>query len=207
LDKVVIFDMDGTLLNSSKDITISINHVRETLNLPPLEIDYVVKAINSDQKNLAYLFYEQESYLLQTKALFQEHYFEQCTKNVYLYNGIEGGLKQLYKDRFKLAVATNASTKFAVKMLEHLGVYNLFESIVGANRVENPKPNPEMLYKILDKYNYNKAWIVGDHEKDLYAGKNAGIESLHVHWGFGNKHQLFKSFDQPKNLFSFIQNQ
>ncbi len=91
--KIAIFDMDGTLLNSAKDITISINEVRRINHkLDGLSEDFVVEAINRDQRNLAELFYGTELYELRDKTMFEDHYHEQCVQNVYLYEGVKESL-------------------------------------------------------------------------------------------------------------------
>ena len=63
MKKIVIFDMDGTLIDSKKDITISVNYVREkNHSLPPLSEEFIVNAINKKERNLAYLFYQTQTY-------------------------------------------------------------------------------------------------------------------------------------------------
>ena len=187
--RVVIFDMDGTLIDSKKDITISINHVRKTNhNLNPLDEDFVVESINMDVRNLPKMFYQTETYEHQDKILFEEHYKLQCTQNPYLYDGVEIMLYELKNKGVKLSVATNAPTKFAVEMLTHLNVVHLFDVIIGADKVNSSKPDPQMLNDILSHYNYthsqDRAWMVGDNSKDMLSAKNANIDSMFATWGF-----------------------
>jgi len=187
--KVVIFDMDGTLLDSKEDITSSINYVRKmNHNLPEVSQEYVVEAINMEVRNLSELFYETPIYHDIDRELFESHYESECTKNVYLYDGVRELLQELVQRDIKISVATNAPTQFALRMLEHLEVKNLFDIIIGADMVENSKPSPEMLEYILNHYkfdkNSHKAWMVGDNSKDILSANAAGIESIFVTWGF-----------------------
>ncbi|MDD2653287.1 MAG: HAD family hydrolase [Sulfurimonas sp.] len=207
--KIVIFDMDGTLLDSKKDITISINHVREkNHNLPPVSEEYVVAAINAEVRNLSKLFYETEIYLERDRELFESHYDAQCVQNVTLYEGIEEVLKTLVAKSVKISVATNAPTQFALRMLEHLGVKHLFDVIIGADRVANSKPSPEMLHHILNHYRYesknHKAWMVGDNSKDVLSARSAGIEPIFVTWGFTPSSNEKTVAKKPKELLDIV---
>lgn len=186
--KIVIFDMDGTLLDSAKDITVSINTVREKNHgLGPLQESFVVEAINREHRNLAELFYGTVEYEKRDQSLFEEHYNEQCVQNVYLYEGIAESLDLLLSQQVRISVATNAPTKFAHRMLEQCGVINKFDFIVGADKVTKAKPDKEMLEYILNGYGYKKehmALMVGDNIKDMKAASHAGISSAFATWGF-----------------------
>lgn len=201
--------MDGTLIDSKKDITVSINYVREKhYALVPLSEDYVVEVINMEVRNLPKLFYGTEIYEKQDMVAFEEHYYEQCVKNPYLYDGVLETLEQLKRQDVKLSVATNAPTKFSHRMLEHLGVAGMFDMIVGADAVKEPKPSPEMIHKILDAYNYkhhqDRAWMVGDNSKDMLSAKNAGIEELFATWGFTPDAQHHTLLAHPKEIMGIV---
>ena len=207
--KIAIFDMDGTLLDSKKDITISINHVRkEHHNLPPLSEEYVVEAINMEVRNLSELFYETEVYLERDKELFEYHYDFQCVQNVTLYEGVEEMLKKLVLEGIKVSVATNAPTQFALRMLEHLRVGHLFDKIIGADMVSEPKPSPEMLQHILSHYNFDakshKAWMIGDNSKDVLSAYAAGIKPIFVTWGFTPQSDAEVVVKKPSELFDIV---
>lgn len=187
--KIVIFDMDGTLLDSKKDITISVNHVRERhYSLEPLSEEFIVEAINMEVRNLSMLFYGTQTYLDRDKMLFETHYELQCIQNVYLYEGIKEMLELLVLNSVKISVATNAPTQFALRMLEHLNIKKLFDVIIGADRVSEPKPSPLMLKHILRHYGFDekshKAWMIGDNSKDILSANAAGIEPIFATWGF-----------------------
>lgn len=207
--KVVIFDMDGTLVDSKKDITISINYVRNlNHNLPPLSEDFIVETINMEVRNLPKMFYETEEYEDADRAIFEKHYKKQCTQNPYLYDGIYEMLQTLKKEDIKLSVATNAPTIFAKTMLSHLNVAELFDVIIGADKVKVSKPNPQMIYNILDFYHFSKAedeaWMIGDNSKDMQSALNAGIDSMFAAWGFSSHGEYKTVIKEPKEILSIV---
>lgn len=208
MQKIVIFDMDGTLIDSREDITTSVNYVRQkNHNLPPLEESFVVDAINRHERNLAMLFYNTPTYEERDKVVFEKHYKEQCVQNVYLYEGVLEVLQTFKNKGVKIGVATNAPTKFAVTMLHSLRVDEYFELIVGADKVEHSKPDPAMLQAILKHCHYkegDKAWMVGDNSKDMQAAHSAGIDAVFAAWGFSSYGEYDVVAQTPQTLLNIV---
>jgi phosphoglycolate phosphatase len=209
MKKIVIFDMDGTLIDSKKDITISINYVRKkNHNLPPLSEEFIVESINKEVRNLPKLFYNTQTYEARDRALFEKHYKEQCIENPYLYDGVLELLETLKKNGVFLSVATNAPTLFAKTMLSHLNVASMFDVIIGADEVEHSKPDPEMINRILSYYNYNaqedRAWMIGDNSKDMLSAKNAGIEAIFAIWGFSAHGEYPVVVKRPEEVLDIV---
>jgi len=209
MQKIVIFDMDGTLIDSKKDITISVNHVRELhYDLEPLSETFIVEAINKEVRNLPELFYQTQEYMKKDMLAFEAHYAEQCVKNPYLYEGIQEILDALKSAGAKLSVATNAPTKFAKRMLASLDVQHYFDIIIGADEVSHSKPSPEMIHKILEHYAYDKtkdkAIMIGDNSKDILSAQNAEIDSLFATWGFSPQTDFENKIDKPDEILSIV---
>lgn len=203
--------MDGTLINSAKDITTSINYVRKNNhNLEPLSETFVVELINAPVRNLAMSFYNTETYEKRDHNLFEAHYEEECVKNVSLYNGVHLMLETLHTNNCYLGVATNAPTKFAKIMLKHLEVEKYFANIFGVEDRSLAKPHPYMLHKHLTLANYNhsqdRAYMVGDNSKDVDAAKNAAIASIFVTWGFSSDGSAEHLVKYPNELVDLVLN-
>jgi len=206
--KIAIYDMDGTLLDSAKDITLSVNAVRKlNHNLAALDEAYVVEAINREHRNLAELFYGTKSYEKKDQEAFEEHYHHQCTQNVELYEGIHESLIKLREQQVRISVATNAPTKFARRMLEACQVFEYFDFVIGADRVAKAKPDKEMLEYILNNYGYkvgHKALMVGDNSKDMQAAKHAGIEGVFATWGFSPDGEHPNIISKPGEILNYF---
>jgi phosphoglycolate phosphatase len=185
--KCIIFDMDGTLVDSSKGITKSVNYVREHLGFEPIQMDELVRYINDPNEHLPLRFYGTPEYDPAHKALFGEHYLKHCTHELKMYEDIDKMLHSC-SPKAHLGVATNAWDHFAKKMLDYCGVGNYFDAIVGANTYGVSKPDPLMLYKLLESLHVKpeSAVLVGDSLKDAYAAKRANMPFVYVTWGYGN---------------------
>jgi len=208
-EKLLIFDMDGTLVDTRHDITTSINYVRGLKNMPPLTQNEVLEIINHKREELAKKLYDTDSYLPEDRAVFEEHYRDQCTKNVVPFDGVVETLTVLKKTGAKMSVATNAPTEFGERILKAAGIEYFFDFIIGACKVNNPKPDSEMIYLIGKLYNCGilnceSTFIIGDNYTDITAGKNAGIKSVFANWGYGKFHEEAKPHYQAGNFSEIL---
>jgi len=101
---------------------------------------------------------------------------------------------EIAKEYARLAVVTTKTAKYTLPLLEHLQIMGYFECLIGREDVENPKPHPEPIFKALDQMNIktedNEVWMIGDTKLDMIASKEAGINSIGVLCGYGNKEEL-----------------
>ncbi|MEA3512976.1 MAG: HAD family hydrolase [Campylobacterota bacterium] len=185
--KLIIFDMDGTLIDSGDAIYNTINHVRNNIGLDSMSKDILLTNMNNPDINSSEFFYGTKTFTEEQTILFTNYYNENCLNEIVLYDGIKDMLNSLEK-HFKLSVATNASYEFATKMIKHLNIEKHFDMIIGANNVKKPKPDPQMIYDTLEKLKIknNEAILIGDSHKDLRASNQAKIDCLLVNWGFTN---------------------
>ncbi len=186
--KLVIFDMDGTLVDSSVTIVNAINFVRSKIGLELLDEKLILDNVNNSAIKSSEFYYNAERFTLEHEKWFSEYYSKNHEYEIRFYNGIESLLTMLKLDGYRLAVATNAYRVSVMESLKHLNIDHIFDVIVCADDVSKPKPDPEMLYYILNKLGLSReeAIFVGDGERDLQASHNANIDYLMVNWGFSD---------------------
>ncbi|SHO80721.1 Predicted phosphatase [hydrothermal vent metagenome] len=178
--------MDGTLIDSSITIANAINFVREKLGLEPMSSEEILKDVNNHTLNPAKHFYNIEEFEPIHEEWFNQYYSENHHKELILYDGIIDMLRDIKANNKKLAIATNAYRVSTISSLKFLGILELFDIIVSQDEVENGKPSPDMLFKILDELDISNddAIFIGDGSRDLLASRSANIDYLMVNWGF-----------------------
>jgi len=173
--KLLICDLDGTLVDSRKNITISVNAVRARHH-----------GIAARPRFLLFGAH----YTPADSEAFLEHYEQQCTHRIAFYPGLFDALQKLRASGFLLAVATNGSTRFPERILRHLGARELFDRVIGADKVGASKPAPDMLLEIFRALGHNpspgRTWMLGDSYTDMQAADRAGISSFFAAWGYGS---------------------
>jgi len=184
--KLIIFDMDGTLVNSSLTIANAINYVRQNLGFEPMAKDYILSRVNDHTINPAQTFYHTNRFETDHEKWFSEYYTNNHERELVLYEGIEKLLLNLKTKGHKLAVATNAYRGSTIESLTHLDIVHLFDGIACYDDVAQGKPHPDMLHKLLDELEHSshEALFIGDGPRDEMASKNAEIDYIMVDWGF-----------------------
>ena len=192
----VFFDLDGTLINSSKDIAISANYALEKLGFQKLPEEEIVKHIGYGGENLLknILPVNDEGVLKKAVEIFREYYFSNPAVYTKPYELIPEILETLKKQGKKIAVITNKYYDISKEILEKLDIFQHIDLLLGGDSVKNKKPDPEPVIKAIEYLNVNKPVIVGDSETDVISGKEAGIKTVLVEYGFG-KVDLAKSFN------------
>lgn len=203
--------MDGTLVDSKKNITCSVNHTRKALGFEPISEDLVYKYINIPGENLALRFYGEEQFSPKTKKIFYEHYINECVNELKTYDGISDLIIFLHNQGAKLAIATNAYDIFAIKMMEYCKLDKYFDLIVGANTANASKPDSKMVDYILNALHVKSqnTILIGDSQKDELCAKNANTHFIYASWGYGDyqsKKELTcsKSTDLKEKIFDVL---
>lgn len=179
---LAIFDMDGTLADSSVVLANAINYVRSKYNLKPLPKDEIIYQINNPECNYASYFYNKEFITAKDEEWFKEYYSRHHNSDLVLFDGVKEMLTKLKGFGIKLAVATNAYRVSTLEALTHLEIENFFDEIVCFDDVKEPKPSPAMLFLLLErcKESSRSSIFIGDSQRDYLASKAANIEFVLV---------------------------
>jgi phosphoglycolate phosphatase len=208
-NQLLIFDLDGTLIDSRADLAAGINHMRENYNLAPLALKTVSGYIGDGVRKLVERSLEgapvDVDEALQVNIAY---YSTHLTVHTYLYEGVEEGIRALHEAGHQLAVLTNKPGEPSRKILRHFGLDEYFGSIVGGGDIQNLKPQPDGVIKCLEQTGLDPsvAWMIGDHCTDLAVAENAGIKNAFVRYGFGEERGLkpnayFASFSELVEYF------
>lgn len=192
--ETIIFDLDGTLLDSSPDVLQAMNLALKQLRLPPVTLERVKKGIGVGSPEFVKIMLPKDRLDLAENLLhsYLGIYEERCTARSQLYPGVHEVLAQLADH--KLVLTTNKPMAMTNKTLNHFGLRDRFAAVVGPEDVERLKPHPDMLLKALQIVDSSpeRALIVGDTENDILAGRRAGIATCAVTYGYGSRESLQK---------------
>jgi phosphoglycolate phosphatase len=186
--KLVVFDLDGTLVNSLPDLAAAINYMRHSFGLEPLDEPAVQKCIGDGIKNLvrravAGAEVDFDEALPRMKNFYAEHLLDQTC----LFPGVADTMKTLGKRGMKIAVVTNKNYAETMAILRGLAIDGLCDDIIGGDSGFPLKPEPDSLICLQKKYAVDKSecWMIGDHHTDLESGRRAGFKRIFCKYGFG----------------------
>ena len=209
ITQLLIFDLDGTLIDSRKDLAAGINHMRAHYGLEPLRLETVSGYIGNGVRQLVERsLQEADVDVDDALQINKEYYRSHLTVHTYLYPGVEEGLRLLEHAGHKLALLTNKPGDPSRAILRHFDLDGLFTSIIGAGDVAQLKPEPDGVFHCLATaaVDASNTWMVGDHYTDLAVAANAGVKSAFVQYGFGEERDYkpdayFASFSELVEYF------
>ena len=180
--KVVIFDLDGTLIDTNDLIIDAFYHViNELLGRSPTEeeLNYVYGKTLDEQMEF---FSVEESHKL--VGAYKSFYRAHMDERTHLFEGIKDLLDELAKIDIKMATVTNKGSRGVRHAFDKFGIGKYFDATISADDVSNGKPDPEGIFAVLDKLGVEagEALFVGDSLNDISAAKKAGVLSVLVGW-------------------------
>lgn len=189
--RTILFDLDGTLIDSAADLAMAVNLTRRDFGLPPKSLPEVISAVgNGVRKLLERTIPECADRMEELLARQRKHYGDHLLDQTALYPGVEETLRRLAGAGHRLGVVTNKPAAATHAILEGLGILPLFGAVIGGGDCAKLKPDPEPLFLAAERLGTHLTpddWMVGDSFTDLGAGRNAGIKRCFCTFGFGRQ--------------------
>lgn len=195
--KAVLFDMDGTLLDTLEDLCDSTNHALRQMGYPPRGIEEIRRFIgNGAEKQIRRAVPEgtSEEKIMETLAAFRAYYQDHCQIKTKVYDGLLDMLSELKEKNVKMAVVSNKPDA-AVKKLSKEYFGDRLDYAIGPSDGVRCKPYPDMAEEALKALGVEKkdAVFVGDSEVDVQTGLNAGLDVIAVSWGFRSREVVIEA--------------
>lgn len=193
---MVIFDLDGTLLDTLDDLCNSVNYSLRTNNFPERSLEEVRTFVGNGIRLLIERSVPEgtsKELIDKTFECFKTYYAVHCNDKTKTYPGVMDMLKELKKNGYKIAVLSNKA-QYAVTKLCDIYFNNLLDDAVGARENVAKKPSPDALYICAENnnINLNNVIYVGDSDVDVATANNAGVRGIAVTWGFRSRELLIK---------------
>ena len=212
--QAVIFDLDGTLLNTLEDLKDSVNYALRSFHKKQRSLEEVRNFVGNGVEKLVQraLYPDQnEETFREVFSVFKSHYEEHCNDKTSLYPGIAELLKGLQKKGIRTAIVSNKMQE-GVDVLYHLYFEQYLKVAIGASEGIRKKPAPDTVREALRLLQVSEkdALYVGDSDVDIATARNAGMDCVSVTWGFRTVEELQAAgavtmIDRPEELLALIE--
>ncbi len=212
--QLLIFDFDGTLIDSVPDLADATNSMLSQLGKATYSLETIKQWVGNGSRLLVERALVGKTEVLageltteqadHAEQLFFDAYSKISQSKTLAYPDVDKGLQQLKSAGFTLALVTNKPIRFVPKILESLGWTPLFDVVLGGDSLPVKKPDPAPLLHVCETLNFQpaQAFMIGDSVNDILAGQSAGIETLGLSYGYNygnhigdsNPTQVFDSF-------------
>ena len=189
---LLMFDLDGTLAATGRDLANSVNYIRSVLKLKPLHDGLVYSHVGRGVEHLlrSTLPARNQDRFKEVMELFLKHYEKHLLDTTVLYPHVRETLD--YFDGKKKVVVSNKLHRLTVSVLRGLEIEVCFDAVLGGDSVSQKKPDPGALHHVLAEFKVEpgRALIIGDGDADVEAGKRAGVYTCGVTYGLGKREEL-----------------
>lgn len=211
--RLIIFDMDGTILDTLKDLTDSLNYALKKSGFPQRTIEEVRGFVGNGIQKLIERGVPKETKREEIQKVFEDftdYYSKHCADTTKPYDGILKVLLELKKSGYLTAVVSNKAD-YAVRALCDEYFKGIFDAVSGERENIRKKPAPDTVNAVLEELNVlrKEAIYIGDSEVDIKTAENAGMDSISVDWGFRSREELLKNnakkiISNPKDILNEI---
>ena len=209
--KMVVFDLDGTILNTIGDLCASCNYALDKVNLPLITVEQTKNYLGFGVRQLVKSACLDDERLDDILACFINHYSMHYNDFTYSYDGIKDVINYCHENNIMIGVLTNKVEEIAKKLCDY-HFKDDFLFVYGDVEERSRKPNPDVIYKIMNDYNIknNEFLYVGDSEVDMKVSINADVDCVLCTYGFRKKDDLYDCFpnasfvDCPIELINYL---
>lgn len=198
--ELIIFDFDGTLINSIPDLTLAVNKMLAHYNYSPLTIEQVTPFIGNGAKPLVRRSLEHsiqnkelsKNLLEEAFDIYLSAYKEVTCIDTFMYPGVLETLNYLEEKGYKMAICTNKPFDFIQPILDKLEISKFFKNWIGEDSLSEKKPSALPLIHLIKENNTSieKTIMVGDSKNDILAAQNANTESIGVSYGYNYNEKI-----------------
>ncbi|MBU1869692.1 MAG: HAD family hydrolase [Candidatus Omnitrophica bacterium] len=201
--KLIIFDLDGTLVDAYPAITRSFNFTMRKLSAAPRAKQVIRRAVGWGDANLLRPFIKDKD-LKKGVLIYRKHHKKALIEDSRLFSHAKKLLHYLKRKGYKLAVASNRPTRFSMILIRHLGLERYFDYVLCGDKLKQGKPHPEILIKIMRTFSLKPkdALYIGDMNIDAQAGRRAKVRTIIVTTGSSGKGEIKK--EKPYRIISGI---
>lgn len=204
----IIFDLDGTLIDTANDLAASMNHALNTDGLAPVPAVEVRHLVGHGARRMLMKGYElsagraaEEGELDNALTHFLEHYEDNIAVHSKPFDGVIPVIERMRADGAAATICTNKREKLATLLIKELGITGLFDTIVGADTAGIAKPDPAPVRLCLERTAANRAVFIGDSDTDIRAAEAAKLPCFVAEFGYGpttlgeRVAKLFEAYD------------
>ncbi len=216
--KLVLIDLDGTLVDSVPDLAFCIDEMMKALGKPVWDIDKVRTWVGNGVDRLVMRALTDtlwddptDEAFAEAQPIFMKLYADNTSGRSCLYDGVVEGLDYLRSSGFKVGCVTNKAEAFTVPLLKDMGIFDKFEIVVSGDTTAKKKPDPMPLLYAAEKLaeRAEDCLMIGDSMHDVKAARNAGFQVVCVPYGYNHGHdirdaepdEVIDSLAELKNLF------
>lgn len=192
---MVVFDLDGTILDTIGDLCAACNYALTEFNLPLINIEQTKAYLGFGVRQLVKSACLDDERLDEILAAFIDYYSKHYNDNTYPFEGIKDVIKYCHDNAIMVGVLTNKVEEIAKDLCDY-HFRNDFLFVYGDVSGRNRKPNPDMIYKIMDDYKIkcSEFLYIGDSEVDMKVSLNANVDCILLTYGFRKKEDLYNSY-------------
>lgn len=193
----MLFDLDGTLIDSVPDLALSINQMLHELDMKPYPTDTIRSWVGNGAAVLTKRALSghidinpdlDPAYVEKALSIFLAYYEQNVCVDTTLYPNVKSTLENLHRDGYRLVIVTNKPEQFVRPILKHLGLDNLFEMVVGGDSLPKRKPDPMQLTYVCETLGVkaSSCLMIGDSKNDIFAATAAKMQSIGLTYGYNH---------------------